>query len=79
MPTAQNATGKDAKLHHTVPQFYLRGFADSQDRITTVHLPGDKSRTGKVRKTAATNRFYSIDGHPDGTDVFEKGPERPRD
>ncbi len=64
--------GDVAKLHHTVPQFYLRGFADAAERITTVRLPGDRSYTQVVRKTAATNQFYSIDGHPHGSDVFEK-------
>jgi Protein of unknown function (DUF4238) len=63
----------EAKLHHTVPQFYLRGFANDDERITTVRLPGDKVYTSRVKNTAAINRFYSIDGHPDGADVFEKG------
>lgn len=62
----------EAKLHHTVPQFYLAGFADDSARITTVRLPGEKRYTSRVRNTAATNRFYSIDGHPDGADAFEK-------
>lgn len=64
--------GEVAKLHHTVPQFYLRGFADTSERITTVKLPGDKRYTQVVNKTAATNHFYSLDGHPQGSDVFEK-------
>ncbi|MEC4763826.1 DUF4238 domain-containing protein [Mycobacterium sherrisii] len=64
--------GDVAKLHHTVPQFYLRGFADTSERITTVKLPGEKRYTQVVKKTAATNHFYSIDGHPQGSDVFEK-------
>jgi hypothetical protein len=62
-----------AKLHHTVPQFYLRQFANDSERITTVRLPGDMRYTSSVKKTAAINRFYSIDGHPSGADVFEKG------
>lgn len=61
-----------AKLHHTVPQFYLRGFAGAAERIITVRLPGDKRYTSRIRNTAATNNFYSIDGHPKGTDAFEK-------
>ncbi len=60
------------KLHHTVPKFYLRGFADDAEPITTVRLPGDKRYTSRIRNTAATNNFYSIDGHPDGADAFEK-------
>lgn len=64
--------GDVAKLHHTVPQFYLRGFADAAERITSVRLPGDRRYTQVIKKTAATNHFYSIDGHPHGSDVFEK-------
>lgn len=63
---------EEAKLHHTVPQFYLRGFANDAAGITTVRLPGDKRYTSRIKKTAAINRFYSIDGHPDGADAFEK-------
>lgn len=63
---------EEAKLHHTVPRFYLGGFANGAERITTVRLPGDKRYTSVLKNTAATNRFYSIDGHPDGADVFEK-------
>lgn len=63
---------QEAKLHHTVPKFYLRGFANNAERITTVRLPGDRRYTQKIGSTAATNRFYSIDGHPDGADAFEK-------
>lgn len=62
----------DAKLHHTVPQFYLRGFADDAERITTVLLPGEKRYTSRIKNTAAINHFYSIDGHPDGPDAFEQ-------
>jgi hypothetical protein len=55
-----------------VPEFYLRGFANDDDRITTVKLPGDRRFTQKIGSTAAINHFYSIDGHPDGADVFER-------
>ncbi|MBF6080935.1 DUF4238 domain-containing protein [Nocardia cyriacigeorgica] len=64
--------GEVRKLHHTVPKFYLRGFADHRAWITTVRLPGEKSYTQSIDKSAAINHFYSIDGHPDGSDVFEK-------
>lgn len=37
-----------------------------------MRLPVEKRYMSRVRNTAATNRFYSIDGHPDGTDAFEK-------
>ncbi|MCP2032601.1 hypothetical protein L1277_002711 [Okibacterium sp. HSC-33S16] len=61
----------EAKRHHHVPQFYLRGFADGE-QITTVRLPGDKRYVQSVRKAAAENGFYSVPGHEDGADVFEK-------
>ncbi|HEY5181304.1 MAG TPA: DUF4238 domain-containing protein, partial [Dermatophilaceae bacterium] len=60
-----------AKRHHTVPQFYLRGFADGE-RIATVRLPGDQPFVQSVRKAASEMNFYSIAGHEDGPDVFEK-------
>lgn len=60
-----------AKRHHYVPQFHLRCFAD-EDTITTVELPGDRSYNQPVRKAAAENHLYSLPGHPDGADVFEK-------
>jgi hypothetical protein len=61
-----------AELHHTVPRFYLRGFANDAERITTVRLPGDNRYTQTIGRAAATNHFYSIDGHPQGPDVFER-------
>lgn len=60
-----------AKRHHTVPQFYLKGFA-RHEQISTVLLPGDKRFVQSVRKAASETHFYAIDGHPDGPDVFEK-------
>ena len=49
--------GEVAKLHHTVPQFYLRGFASDAARITTVRLPGDRRYTQVIKKTAPTNHY----------------------
>jgi len=60
-----------AKRHHTVPQFYLRGFADDE-RISTVRLPGDQRFVQTVRKAASETNFYAVEGHEDGADVFEK-------
>lgn len=61
-----------AKRHHTVPKFYLRGFADENERIATVPLSGQKTFTRSITKTATENHFYSLPGHPDGDDAFEK-------
>lgn len=60
-----------AKRHHTVPQFYLRGFA-REDQIGTVRLPGDIRFLQAVRKAASETHFYTVEGHPEGADVFEK-------
>lgn len=60
-----------AKRHHTVPQFYLRGFADGE-RISTVRLPGTARFTQSVRKAASETNFYSIPEHKDEPDIFEK-------
>lgn len=60
-----------AKRHHTVPQFYLRGFAEN-DKLTTVRLPGEQRFTQVVRKAASETNFYALEGHEDGDDAFEK-------
>lgn len=61
--------GNAAKLHHYVPQGYLRGFATQQDRITAVPL--DRSRapfTTVVKNVAAQTHFHTVPGaeEPDG-------------
>lgn len=65
-------TGNIAKLHHYVPQGYLRGFANERERLTA--LPLDRSRqtfTALVKNVAARTHFHTIPGaeEPDG---FEK-------
>jgi len=60
-----------AKRHHTVPQFYLRGFAE-KDRIATVRLPGDQRFTQSVSDASVAKNFYAVEGHEDGDDVIEK-------
>lgn len=60
-----------SKRHHTVPQFYLRGFA-ADDRIATVRLPGDHRFMQSVRDASVAKNFYALEGHPDGSDVVER-------
>jgi len=67
-------TGKKstAKLHHYVPQGYLRGFATGQERIRVVPL--DRSRlpfTPNVKNVAAQNHFHTV-GEFEEPDAFEK-------
>lgn len=64
--------GNTAKLHHYVPQGYLRGFATVQERITAVPLERTRSSfTTSVKNVAARTHFHTIPGaeEPDG---FEK-------
>lgn len=60
-----------AKRHHTVPQFYLRGFSE-RNQIATVKLPGEHRFVQPVRKAASETHFYRVEGHEDGPDAFEK-------
>lgn len=60
-----------ARRHHVVPQFYLRGFAEDE-KLRTVRLPGDQRFTQVVRKAASETDFYTLEGHEDGADAFEK-------
>lgn len=59
------------KRHHTLPQFYLRGFS-REDQISTVQLPGERRFKQSVRKAASETNFYSLDGYEGGVDAFEK-------
>ncbi|TWJ07601.1 uncharacterized protein DUF4238 [Stackebrandtia albiflava] len=67
-------TGKKstAKLHHYVPQAYLRGFATNKERIRVIPL--DRSRqpyTPSVKNVAAQNQFHAV-GEFEEPDAFEK-------
>jgi hypothetical protein len=56
-----------ARRHHTVPQFYLRGFA-KVEQVTTVRLPGDQRFTQSVGDASVAKDYYSLDGD----DILEK-------
>lgn len=60
-----------AKRHHTLPQFYLRNFAEG-DQVATIRLPGEHRFTQSVRRAGSETNFYKVDGHEDGPDAFEK-------
>ncbi|AWB88986.1 hypothetical protein C2138_05015 [Salinibacterium hongtaonis] len=68
MPQKSNA----AKLHHYVPQGYLRGFATEHERVTAVPL--DRARepfTTSVKNVAARTHFHTVEGLIE-PDEFEK-------
>jgi hypothetical protein len=63
-----------SKRHHTVPNFYLKGFAtsDKRPRIGAASLDDGKRLVVPTSDATVRKNFYSLDGHPDGSDVFEK-------
>jgi hypothetical protein len=64
-----------ARRHHVVSRFYLRHFADENDMIRTVFLPGNRSIVQNIGNASVQNNFYTGIGH-DGqeTDAAEKRP-----
>ncbi|WP_460669466.1 DUF4238 domain-containing protein [Kocuria himachalensis] len=60
-----------ARRHHTVPRFYLRGFAE-KERIATVRLPGNQRFIQSINDASVAKDFYAVEGHEDGDDVIEK-------
>lgn len=65
-----------SRKHHTVPQFYLKGFATGSRQIGTVQLPGTKRFVQSTSKASAHTDFYAVPGHEEGPDAFEKGLSR---
>lgn len=60
-----------SRRHHTVPKFYLRGFA-LDDQIVTVQLPGTKRFTQSVSDASVGKDFYTLEGYPEGDDAVER-------
>jgi hypothetical protein len=63
-----------SKRHHTVPNFYLKGFAsaDKRPRIGAASLDDGRRLVVPTSDATVRKNFYSMEGHPDGSDVFEK-------
>src|SRR4051794_10328708 len=51
----------DAKLHHYVPQFYLRRFADPSGRLWLWDRDRDRVFRAKPNGVAAENHFYYLE------------------
>lgn len=51
--------GHDYRNQHTVPQAYLRGFANSERRLWCHDLKEDRTTTKPVRQAAAEGDFYT--------------------
>lgn len=63
-----------SRRHHTVPNFYLKGFATavSKPMIDAFSLEDGTRRTISTRDATVRKNFYTLSGHPAGDDVFEK-------
>lgn len=53
----------DPKLHHFVPQFYLRRFASDSERVAVRHRTRG-THVSSVENTAARNGFYKVPTRP---------------
>jgi hypothetical protein len=61
-----------ARRHHTVPKFYLNGFANHGGRIGLVRLPGDVRTVQPTKDASVINNFYNVDtatGRPDAVET----------
>lgn len=74
-PQTSNTRRKRSTRHHVVPRFYLDGFA-RRHQIRVVQLPGDIRFVQNVSDATVQNNFYTVAGHPDGPDVFERAMGR---
>lgn len=60
-----------SRRHHTVPRFYLRGFA-AGETLLTVQLPGDRRYRQSTGNASVETDFYALAGHTGGDDVLER-------
>ena len=60
-----------SRANHTVPKFYLRGFAYDQGFVGVVRRPGHTRYRQDVAKVSVINDFYTVDGAAQ-RDVIEK-------
>ena len=60
-----------ARRHHTVPKFYLDGFA-REGQLMTVRLPGDRRFLQSTNNASLRTQFYTVP-ELEEPDAFEKG------
>jgi hypothetical protein len=60
---------------HTVPQFYLQGFAKA-DQVSTVEVASGRTFTQNVSDAASEHHFYSIPQYAPAPNVFEEALAR---
>jgi hypothetical protein len=49
-----------ARRHHVVSKFYLRYFANDNERVTTVMLPGDRTFPQSIDDASVQTRYYTV-------------------
>lgn len=66
--------GETKRRHHTVPNFYLKGFATAHrlPRIRAVDVHSGKRIVMSTGNATVQKNFYTLEGHPHGDDVFEE-------
>lgn len=63
--------GPLSRSHHTVPRFYLRGFAQA-NQVEVVRLPGERRFTQSVSKASVVKDFYTFESAGSRDDSIEK-------
>ena len=64
--------GKIARRHHTVPRFYLAGFANEASRLGVARLGNAKQFVQSIDNVSVNNNFYLIESASGQSDEFEK-------
>jgi hypothetical protein len=64
---------QETRRQHTVSKFYLKGFADDNDQISRIALPGEPRITLSIGDASVIKDFYSVE-LPTGerSDMFEQ-------
>jgi Protein of unknown function (DUF4238) len=51
---------EQARRHHVVSKFYLRYFANDNERVTTVMLPGDRTFSQSIGDASVQTGYYTV-------------------
>ena len=51
---------RQARRHHVVSKFYLRYFANDNERLTTVVLPGDRTFPQSIGDASVQTDYYTV-------------------
>lgn len=51
---------EQARRHHVVSKFYLRYYANDNERVTTVLLPGDRTFPHSIGDASVQTGYYTV-------------------